>query len=155
MHVACEPRAAELVIGIGPDLGFDIARLRPGGRRVSALRHAGRRLSTGHDPRIAARSSGRMLDVGTLPPGEASRSTSVAWLGPRVDASTAYVCFARCVSRRAPHVVADLSSTTFMDQAGYEALMSARATIERRGNTFRLRGAAGQPSQLLRRLPTS
>jgi anti-anti-sigma regulatory factor len=53
------------------------------------------------------------------------------------------------VSRRALHVVADLSSTILMDQAGYEALMSARAVIERRGGTFQLRGAAGQPSRLL------
>jgi anti-anti-sigma regulatory factor len=68
-----------------------------------------------------------------------------------VDASTAYVCFATCVSRRAPHVVADLSSTTFMDLAGHAALMSARAVIELRGGTFTLRAAAGQPAQLLRR----
>jgi anti-anti-sigma regulatory factor len=95
-----------------------------------------------------------MLDAGAPPPGAVSRSTAVAWLGPRVDASTAYVCFARCVSRRAPHVVADLSSTTFMDQAGYVALMQARAVIELRGGTFRVRGAVGQPSQLLRRLAT-
>ena len=119
---------------------------------MTALRHGGRRSSTGRDPRIAARSSGRLLDADTARPGGVPRSSSVAWLGARVDASTAYVCFARCVSRRGPHVVADLSSTTFMDQAGYDALMNARATVELRGGTFRLRGAAGQPSRLLRRL---
>jgi anti-anti-sigma regulatory factor len=45
--------------------------------------------------------------------------------------------------------VADLSSTTFMDRAGYGALMSARAVIEQRGGTLELRGADGQPSRLL------
>jgi anti-anti-sigma regulatory factor len=91
-----------------------------------------------------------MLDADESAPGPRSRSTSVALLGDRVDASTAYVCFARCVSRRAPRVVADLSSTTFMDRAGYGALMSARAVIELRGGTLELRGATGQPSRLLR-----
>jgi len=77
-------------------------------------------------------------------------STTVESLGDRVDASTAYLCFARCVAAQAPHVVADLSSTTFMDRAGYGALMSARAVIEHRGGSFELRGAGGQPSRLLR-----
>jgi anti-anti-sigma regulatory factor len=91
-----------------------------------------------------------MLDADESAPGPRSRSTSVALLGDRVDASTAYVCFARCVSRRTARVVADLSSTTFMDRDGYGALMSARAIIELRGGTLELRGATGQPSRLLR-----
>jgi anti-anti-sigma regulatory factor len=119
---------------------------------MTALRHGGRRSKTANEPRVGARSSGRLLDAGASPSGVVPRSTAVAWLGPRVDASTAYVCFARCVSRRAPHVIADLSSTTFMDQAGYRALMQAGAAIELRGDTFSVRGAAGQPSRLLRRL---
>ncbi len=121
---------------------------------MSALRHGGRRLSASQSRWAVARPAGRVQDQGPSAPGAAAPSTLVASLGARVDASTAYVCFAQCVSRRAPHVVADLSSTTFMDQAGYGALMSARDVIERRGGTFRLRGAAGQPSQLLHRLAT-
>ena len=119
---------------------------------MTALRHPGRRLRTADAPRAGARPSGRVLGADAPPSSAAPRSTSVAWLGPRVDASTAYVCFAGCVSRRAPHVIADLSSTTFMDEAGYRALMQARAAIELRGGTFSVRGAAGQPSRLLRRL---
>ena len=118
---------------------------------MTALRHGGRRLRTAHDPQVGAGSSGRLLGADASS-GAVARSSAVAWLGPRVDASTGYVCFARCVSRRAPHVIADLSSTTFMDQAGYSALMQARAAIELRGGTFTMRGAAGQPSRLLRRL---
>ena len=119
---------------------------------MTALRHGGRRLRTAHDPQFGASSSGRLLGADAAPSSAVPRSSAVAWLGPRVDASTGYVCFARCVSRRAPHVIADLSSTTFMDQAGYSALMQARAAIELRGGTFTMRGAAGQPSRLLRRL---
>jgi|EndMetStandDraft_5_1072996.scaffolds.fasta_scaffold576289_2 hypothetical protein len=114
---------------------------------MNAPRRGGRRPSAGKDLRTVARRSGRMLDARTSPSGP--RSTSVAALGDRVDESTAYLCFARCVAAPAPHVVADLSSTTFMDRAGYGALMSARAVIEHRGGTFELRGAGGQPSRLL------
>ncbi len=78
---------------------------------------------------------------------------AIALLGDRVDASTAYTCFARCVAAPSCHVIADLSSTTFMDRLGYEALMSARATIEQRGGTLELRGASGQPSRLMRCIP--
>ncbi len=92
-----------------------------------------------------------MLDAGVSPSGATSRSTSVVSLGARVDASTAYVHFATCVAQRAPHVVVDLSSTSFMDQAGHAALMSAGAVIKLRGGTFRLRGAVGQPAQFLTR----
>jgi anti-anti-sigma regulatory factor len=54
------------------------------------------------------------------------------------------------VAAAPPHVIADLSSTTFMDGVGYQALLSARAIIEHRGGTLELRGASGQPSRLLR-----
>lgn len=54
-----------------------------------------------------------------------------------------------CVPRVGRAVVVDMSDLTFMDCAGYGALVAARRSVERRGGALTLAHATGQPARLI------
>jgi HptB-dependent secretion and biofilm anti anti-sigma factor len=56
---------------------------------------------------------------------------------------------AACTGEDLRHVLVELSGVTFMDCAGWGALVIAESVLRRRGGSLMLTGAAGAPRRLI------
>ncbi|CAN5645329.1 hypothetical protein BH10ACT3_BH10ACT3_00200 [soil metagenome] len=88
-----------------------------------------------------------------------TQTTEVLRVVPRVVHLVGYLDLSNresmtsiCVESNGSLVTVDMSQLTFMDCAGYGALVAARGELEQRGQTMRLVGATGQPARLLKLL---
>ncbi|HSL59112.1 MAG TPA: STAS domain-containing protein [Acidimicrobiales bacterium] len=66
-----------------------------------------------------------------------------------LDVVSRTVAIDECASIDHRDVLVDLSGLTFMDCAGYGALVTARTSLERRGGSLVLTSPAGQPQRLI------
>lgn len=66
-----------------------------------------------------------------------------------LDLATKRACYDACIGGDGDIVVIDISAVTFMDCAGYSALVAARAALGNRGAVTSVQGASGQPAYLL------
>ena len=70
-------------------------------------------------------------------------------IGGELDLATRVACFDACVNGEGATVEVDISTITFMDCSGYDALMDARRTLEHRGGSLSVTRAVDQPAHLL------
>jgi anti-anti-sigma factor len=73
----------------------------------------------------------------------------VVALAGELDLATRDVAYQACVRDQHIDVVVDLGGLTFLDCAGYGALMSARRVLLQRGGSLTLRNQTGLPARLL------
>lgn len=73
----------------------------------------------------------------------------VVALAGELDLASRDIAVDSCTRDGQRHIVVDLGGVTFMDCAGYGALVSARAVLEQRGGSLTLRNQKDQPSRLL------
>jgi anti-anti-sigma factor len=79
----------------------------------------------------------------------ADRVGHVIWVGGELDVTTRGFMLESCVQVGHGAVVVEMAGLTFMDCAGYGALVTGRRVLERRGGSLSLVHAAGEPLRLL------
>jgi anti-anti-sigma factor len=75
--------------------------------------------------------------------------SSVIQVSGQLDIATRNRCLEACLGAHHVAVVVDMATLTFMDCAGYGALVAARRALQARGGSLTLRHATGQPARLL------
>jgi anti-anti-sigma factor len=70
-------------------------------------------------------------------------------LAGELDLATRGVAYDACVGEEGPDVIVDLGNVSFLDCAGYGALMAARRILQSRGGSLTVRNATGEPARLL------
>lgn len=73
----------------------------------------------------------------------------VVALTGEMDLASRDIAYNACVRDTHRDVVVDLTEVSFLDCAGYGALMSARRILEQRGGSLVLRNQTDQPARLL------
>ena len=79
----------------------------------------------------------------------ADRAGHVIWVSGELDLASRDLMIQTCVLSDHRVVVVEMAELTFMDCAGYGALISGRRVLERRGGSLTLAHAAGEPLRLL------
>lgn len=86
------------------------------------------------------------VQPGVLPCDEARH---IVTLSGELDLVSCKAATADCTEHLCVDVVVDLAKVTFMDCAGYRALVAANTILEARGGSLLLTGAVGEPLRLL------
>ena len=81
----------------------------------------------------------------------------VVYLTGELDLHTRSICLQACLTNADSDVDVDISALTFMDCAGYGALIAARGALEQQSRTLTITNSTRQPAHLLALLspPTS
>jgi anti-anti-sigma factor len=79
----------------------------------------------------------------------ADRAGHVIWVSGELDLASRDLMIQTCVLSDHRLVVVEMAELTFMDCAGYGALISGRRVLEQRGGSLTLARAAGEPLRLL------
>jgi anti-anti-sigma factor len=73
----------------------------------------------------------------------------VVTLSGDLDLESRPATYHACAGGDAACVIVDMAELTFMDCSGYDGLVTARASLHRRGGSLTLRNQSGQPAYLL------
>ena len=92
-----------------------------------------------------AESAGAALDLSVSEEG----SSRVVHVCGELDYATRNPLVVMCVFGNQPAVIVDLTALTFMDCAGYGAIVAIRDVLEHSARSLTIRNQTGQPARLL------
>jgi anti-anti-sigma factor len=100
-------------------------------------------------PELELRSSPVCADRGFALEVVSDGDRCVVHVTGELDLATRNRLFRTCTAGNYPSMVVDISRLTFVDCCGYGGIVASRSVVEADGRTLTVRGAIGEPAQLL------